>query len=1203
MNGDFLCPHLREQTAASLLKRIPREDHGTSDGTHLQCLLCWKILPPAEMEAHMLQHGHDFALRIPAKDGESAEARSSQPAAIYCHACHDYVYLQQQAEPNVLVVEGHASVKGPDPVPREVNVVFNEMMKGEIGGMEATVERPFWRVRGLVNLGQTCYFNSVLQAILHNPVLTLELMKEGLSSGSTNVTARGRSHLCGLRGGQMMAGNDLASLQDQTVCQTLKSGVNPDECLRCELTSLTCDPAFFKQRQYCAAQRTLAKRLKRGRVPKNPNGLMLKKKRRIFASDCIDWPKPETLNALVNPVTGIPNGRANLSDTGQTEGAVVPDRFLTELWKKNASLVPGEQQDAHECFVSVTSMLEELDRSGPPKRSRTVSQIFQGIQRSDLTCCRCGRTSTMEEPFRDLSLSLIAGGDMNIEKCAGFHSGGQGNPAETTPKKDLCNGRTVARSVRRRKRGRIQINLGKNGRGDALLSEALSPSGLPGPPPCTPPGRARRSESLSSQSRASHAGNPSPSTPGSARSPMQGRSKAGKGRWGPAVDLEQMLETYTSEERLAQNLFCANCGVATNHTKKLTLQKSPKVLVLHMKRFDPVSGSKLSRVVNFPLCGLDLDPFRMAKSASSSSTRNGRHENGNRDRDRAGGSAEPTKGVVTKVNGEDKLCNGVSETGGAAEGPAPNGTPIGMESMANGGTVTPPKSAVQSTEHQKSCAPGEPPGHAPVPTGNLSEEAAHGCGASPRKAIAMEEDEEDDPEPVYDLFALVEHKGESSNVGHYLSYVNVPSLVRMNEDAKADAVEMQAKWYKCDDTLICDVKDKEVLAKQAYMLFYCRRDVFKSSVEKTHELRRTIAKATQEMHVQRLRERRQIAAGDLEERLQLSKQRVKLPTAPSPSSGAGVSAGAKGKASAVATKSKGRAKQGARSAAEAEKDKTGPRAAATPPGADSKGGSDAQDATPNGFSKGSPSGSAGKKAALNGSSASSTASPSSRSRKRKTTKADAAESARRPKVEAPAAVLGSGAQHGVPQGGLQPDGQDFDLDFSFGLGPGMEHEDLFGVLQASPPPAAPTAAPAAPPQQAPKAKAKTSKSKSRPRAKKAAQQSPTRALHMPLDNPTLKLLQANFFAQANGQNPQTPAGSPQDLSALRINPLLSAHSGANPAMFVYSPQNAAAAAAAAAAHARPTARSKGKPKSRSQPNLMLDPFARSQMLANGKHGA
>ncbi|EFA08994.2 Ubiquitin carboxyl-terminal hydrolase nonstop-like Protein [Tribolium castaneum] len=56
----------------------------------------------------------------------------------------------------------------------------------------------------------------------------------------------------------------------------------------------------------------------------------------------------------------------------------------------------------------------------------------------------------------------------------------------------------------------------------------------------------------------------------------------------------------------------------------------------------------------------------------------------------------------------------------------------------------------------------------------------------------------------YSLFAVINHIGNSINVGHYTAYVR----------------QLQDYWYKCDDHVITRATLKEVLDSEGYLLFY-----------------------------------------------------------------------------------------------------------------------------------------------------------------------------------------------------------------------------------------------------------------------------------------------------------------------------------------------------------------------------------------------
>jgi ubiquitin C-terminal hydrolase len=65
------------------------------------------------------------------------------------------------------------------------------------------------------------------------------------------------------------------------------------------------------------------------------------------------------------------------------------------------------------------------------------------------------------------------------------------------------------------------------------------------------------------------------------------------------------------------------------------------------------------------------------------------------------------------------------------------------------------------------------------------------------------------PDPVYDLYGVVNHMG-SSYGGHYIAYAKHP---------------YNDTWYEYDDSHVTPIREEDVRSKSAYVLFYKRRDV------------------------------------------------------------------------------------------------------------------------------------------------------------------------------------------------------------------------------------------------------------------------------------------------------------------------------------------------------------------------------------------
>jgi ubiquitin carboxyl-terminal hydrolase 22/27/51 len=59
------------------------------------------------------------------------------------------------------------------------------------------------------------------------------------------------------------------------------------------------------------------------------------------------------------------------------------------------------------------------------------------------------------------------------------------------------------------------------------------------------------------------------------------------------------------------------------------------------------------------------------------------------------------------------------------------------------------------------------------------------------------------PKPIYELSSVIVHKGKIDN-GHYISYSR----------------QGEHEWFRFDDSMVVQVEEKEVLAAEAYMLFY-----------------------------------------------------------------------------------------------------------------------------------------------------------------------------------------------------------------------------------------------------------------------------------------------------------------------------------------------------------------------------------------------
>lgn len=87
------------------------------------------------------------------------------------------------------------------------------------------------------------------------------------------------------------------------------------------------------------------------------------------------------------------------------------------------------------------------------------------------------------------------------------------------------------------------------------------------------------------------------------------------------VSLLECFDTFTKEETLDGDEMpsCEACKTRRKSTKRYTLYRLPKILVVHLKRFSPTERfrQKLSSVVSFPLSGLSLSRYTDSVTCSS----------------------------------------------------------------------------------------------------------------------------------------------------------------------------------------------------------------------------------------------------------------------------------------------------------------------------------------------------------------------------------------------------------------------------------------------------------------------------------------------------------------------------------------------------------------------------------------------------------
>lgn len=78
---------------------------------------------------------------------------------------------------------------------------------------------------------------------------------------------------------------------------------------------------------------------------------------------------------------------------------------------------------------------------------------------------------------------------------------------------------------------------------------------------------------------------------------------------GAKLSIQTCLDHYVLPEKLADPVDCPNCKKRTNTKAQHTFSKLPKILCLHLKRFDAARNKKIEEFVSYPARGLNMGPL------------------------------------------------------------------------------------------------------------------------------------------------------------------------------------------------------------------------------------------------------------------------------------------------------------------------------------------------------------------------------------------------------------------------------------------------------------------------------------------------------------------------------------------------------------------------------------------------------------------